>query len=189
MVCRPLLDRRPVTYDEAFYADEDAVAATSAALTLPIIFDRLHVQTVIDVGCGTGAWAHTAQELGRAAVGVDHGVPISLRRPIVYVDCDLTDGYPCTGFDLAICLEVAEHLPESAAVPLVNGLTRAGAVLFSAATPGQPGVGHIHCEPHDYWHDLFLTRMFQYEHVGPSLPDAVADFYRRNMFLYTKVES
>ena len=174
-------------YDDQFFADEDRVAAESAILTLPLIFDRLHIRTVIDIGCGTGAWAHAAQELGRAAVGVDHGVPASLRRPIVYVDCDLTNGYPCSGFDLAICLEVAEHLPESAAVPLVNGLTRAGAVLFSAATPNQPGVGHVHCMPHDYWHDLFLTRMFQWEHVGPQLPDGVASFYKRNAFLYRRI--
>jgi SAM-dependent methyltransferase len=176
-----------MTYDAQFYADEDEAAHRSATIVLPIIFDQHpNIHTVIDVGCGTGAWAYIAQTLGRNAVGVDQDVPPDLRRPIVYINCDLRHGYPCTGFDLAICLEVAEHLPAEAAVPLVNGLARAGIILFSAATPGQQGVGHINCQPHEYWHDLFLTRGFQWEHVGPTLPDEVEDFYRRNMFIYTR---
>ena len=173
-------------YDADFYALEDEVAATSAELTLPEILTEFYINTVIDIGCGTGAWAWTAQQMGATAIGVDHHVPEHLRRPVTHIDCDLTNGYPCAGFDLAICLEVAEHLPESSAVPLVNGLVQARVVLFSAATPGQQGVGHINCQPHDYWHTLFLTHGFDWEHVGPTLPDAVADFYRRNMYLYTK---
>lgn len=175
-------------YDEAFYEAEDQVAAESAAHTLPQLLDLHHIQTVIDVGCGTGAWAWTAQQHGRSVVGVDHGVPPQIRRPITWIDCDLTNGYPCTGFDLAICLEVAEHLPAESADPLVNGLARARMILFSAATPGQPGVNHINCQDHTYWHERFLTHGFQWEHVGPQLPEQVADFYRRNMFLYFRSE-
>lgn len=176
-------------YDIDFYREETRVAAESAVATLPIIFSLLPTtRTVIDIGCGTGAWIREAQRLGRAGIGVDHQIPDALRViPLKsYLDVDLTYGYPCSGFDLAICLEVAEHLPPESAVPLVNGLARAQAVLFSAATPGQPGVGHINCQPHDYWHGLFLTHGLQPTHVGPTLPEEVADFYRRNMFLYTR---
>jgi SAM-dependent methyltransferase len=176
-----------MTYDSDFYQLEDAVAAESAAITLPPLFDRYPtIQSVIDVGCGTGAWAWTAQQHHKIAVGVDHQVPAELRRPITYVDCDLTNGYPCSGFDLAICLEVAEHLPETSSDALVNGLARARIVLFSAATPGQPGVGHVNCQPHDYWHDRFLTYGFQWEHIGATWPEDVADFYRRNAYLYER---
>lgn len=177
-----------MTYDAAFYLAEDDTAYRSAQLTLPPILTAHNIQNVIDIGCGTGAWAHVAQQHGANAVGVDHGVPPDLRRPIIYVDCDLTNGYPCTGFDLAICLEVAEHLPVESAEPLVNGLARARRVLFSAATPGQPGVNHINCQPHDYWHEKFLTYGFQWEHVGPTLPEQVEDFYRRNMFIYERTQ-
>jgi SAM-dependent methyltransferase len=176
-----------MTYTPDFYTTEDEIAAASAALTLPPLFARYpSILSVIDVGCGTGAWAHTAQQHHRIAVGVDHHVPVELRRPITYVDCDLSNGYPCTGFDLAICLEVAEHLPAETAPALVNGLARARIILFSAATPGQPGVGHVNCQPHEYWHDQFLTYGFQWEHHGPTLPVEVADFYRRNMFIYER---
>lgn len=175
-----------MTYDAAFYLEETVVARDSATATLPIVFDAIPVHTVIDVGCGTGAWAYTAQRMGRPAIGVDMGVPRDMLLVETYIDCDLANGYPCTGFDLAICLEVAEHLPAETAFPLVAGLARARAVLFSGATPGQPGVGHINCQPHDYWHELFLSYGLAPDHIGPTLPLVVADFYRRNMFLYTR---
>ena len=175
-------------YDASFYEDETTVARESAEATLPIIFSLIPVHTVIDIGCGTGAWVAETQKLGCVAIGVDHHVPIEmLTIPInTYIDCDLTNGWPCGGYDLAICLEVAEHLPEESAIPLINGLTRATSVLFSAATPGQQGVGHINCQPHTYWHDLFLTHGFQWDHIGPTLPETVASFYRRNIYLYTR---
>ena len=171
-----------MTYDSEFYAIEDHLALRSALYALPPILAAYDVQTVIDIGCGTGSWAFVAKQLGCATLGVDRGVPADMLHNITYLDADLTDGYPCGGSNLAICLEVAEHLPEHAAEPLVAGLARADRVLFSAATPGQPGVGHIHCMPHEYWHDLFARHGKTW--TKPDLPVQVADFYRRNAFLY-----
>jgi hypothetical protein len=47
-------------------------------------------------------------------------------------------------FDLALSLELAEHLPPECAGVLVDSLARlAPAVVFSAAVPFQGGVGHV----------------------------------------------
>jgi hypothetical protein len=47
-------------------------------------------------------------------------------------------------FDLALCLEVAEHLPAAAGDSLVRRLASVGArILFSAAIPGQGGRNHV----------------------------------------------
>lgn len=174
-----------MTYDDAFYRDESRVALESAEIVLPILHHHLGFQSVIDIGCGTGAWAAVAQTLGCAVLGVDHHVPTDLLLIETFIDCDLSQGYPCGGFDLAICLEVAEHLPDTAARPLVAGLARARSILFSAATPGQPGINHIHCQPHTYWHALFAEYGFAPEHLGPAFAGTpVADFYQRNMFIY-----
>jgi hypothetical protein len=51
-------------------------------------------------------------------------------------------------FDLAVCLEVAEHLPPERAESFIRELCDlAPVVLFSAAIPGQGGTGH--CFPGD----------------------------------------
>ena len=174
-----------MTYDLAFYEAETEVAYTSANLVLPVILQLTGAHTVIDIGCGTGAWAAVAADLGCEVRGVDKDVPVHLQL-VPVVDRDLTAGYDCTGWDLAICLEVAEHLEEEAGPPLIKGLAWAGAVLFSAATPGQPGIGHINCRPHDYWHDLFARHGYTPAHVGPLFTEPVASFYIRNMFLYRR---
>lgn len=169
-------------YTDAFFALEAAVALRSAAVVLPTIVTP--PQHVIDVGCGTGGWAYVAQLLGCTVIGVDYEVPPQFHLIDNIVIADLNDGYDCTGYDLAICLEVAEHLDSGAL--LVDGLAQADRILFSAATPGQPGVGHINCQPHEHWHDAFAVYGFTPTHIGPLFTDPVADFYRRNMFLYER---
>ena len=43
-------------------------------------------------------------------------------------------------YDLAICVEYAEHLPEARAASFIGDLTKlAPAIAFSAAIPGQGG--------------------------------------------------
>lgn len=174
-----------VTYTEWFYQEEGRVAVESAAVVVPWVLKECPVRTVIDIGCGTGGWAATFASEGCAATGVDLGVPEWLRSSeIEFIDADLINGWPCSGYDLAVCLEVAEHLPESTGPLLVQGLSQAPTVLFSAATVGQPGIGHINCQPHDYWHDLFAEHGKLPEHVGSLFTEPVADFYRRNLFIY-----
>jgi hypothetical protein len=69
-------------------------------------------------------------------------------------------------FDLAICVEVAEHLRPEHGPSLVDDLCRLSeAVLFGAALPHQPGKGHINCRPHhgmrrtafDVYHPLLVN--------------------------------
>lgn len=170
-------------YDAAFYEAETKIAVESARFVLPGIVREGN--TVIDIGCGTGGWASVAAELGCIIRAVDHGVPEHLQIVPVH-DHDLTNGYDCTGWDLAICLEVAEHLPETAEQPLISGLAGATRVLFSAATPGQPGINHINCRPHSHWHDRFAIYGLYPTHIGPRYGPPVADFYQRNMFLYER---
>ena len=56
-------------------------------------------------------------------------------------------------------LEVAEHLPASAAEQFVDNLVAHSAVvLFSAATLGQGGEHHVNERPYSYWRDLFSDR-------------------------------
>src|SRR5205823_3545352 len=91
-------------------------------------------------------------------------------------------------FDLALCLEVAEHLPPRASRPLVRLLTRAAPlVLFSAAIPGQGGVGHRNEQWPDYWRARFAE--FGYRRLDPVRRHVwqdprVAGWYQQNLYLY-----
>ncbi len=59
-------------------------------------------------------------------------------------------------FDLAVCLEVGEHIDARYADMVVaNVCRRSDYVLWSAATPGQGGCGHVNEQPHAYWDEKF----------------------------------
>ena len=130
---------------------------------LSALLPRLSVQSMLDVGCGRGTWLKAAKDCGiQETVGVD-GVSIPVGElhfaPADFHVRDLTQPLDLgRRFDLALCLEVAEHLEEIHAQQLVANLTRhADTVLFSAACPGQPGQHHVNCQWPMYWQGLFDT--------------------------------
>jgi hypothetical protein len=64
-------------------------------------------------------------------------------------------------FDLALSLEVADHLPSEAAQQFVAGLTRlSDVVVFSAAVPGQSKRQTLHERWPSYWSALFADCRF-----------------------------
>ena len=56
-------------------------------------------------------------------------------------------------YDLVVCLEVAEHLPEVNADTLCDTIAEHATnwLLFTAAPPGQGGHGHVNLQYPEYW--------------------------------------
>ena len=93
-------------------------------------------------------------------------------------------------FDLAISMEVAEHLPERCAEPFVESLTRlADVVLFSAAVPFQGGIGHVNEQWGSYWVALFRNRGYTAVDIIRKRiwnDDQIPYWYRQNTLLFVK---
>ena len=153
-------------YGDRFYQTIREGSARSAAAVVPLIVDLLHPASVVDVGCGTGAWLAHFVELGIGDVlglefgDLDGGLadldPSRIRR----VDASQPFRLERT-FDLVMSLEVAEHLPEESAAGFIGSLTRLGpVVLFSAAIPGQGGTGHLNEQWPGYWARHFADNGF-----------------------------
>ncbi len=179
--------RDALGYSDDFYIGEEACALRAARHVMPYVLELTGARSVVDVGCGTGAWLSVAKERGCRVHGYDAYAGPLLIDPDEYTQIDITSGVSCTGFDLACCLEVGEHLPESAAERLVAGLCEADYVLFSAGHPGQRGVHHVNEQWGTWWAELFA----EHDYFGTSDVKwafwenrEVADFYRENMILF-----
>jgi SAM-dependent methyltransferase len=128
---------------------------------VPIVLKLIPARTVVDVGCGDGAWLAVFREFGVTdTLGLDGDyVPRGLLQipQDQFIAADLFEPFSLARtFDLAVSLEVAEHLPRQAAEGFVLSLTRlAPVVLFSAAIPFQTGTDHLNEQWPDYWAALF----------------------------------
>jgi hypothetical protein len=156
-------ETRPEPYGRSFYEDIRNGSKRSARIVAPIVIEITKPQSIIDVGCGDGTWLAAFRELGVTdLLGVDGEyvdrdmlqIPPSLFRPV-----DLSTRFHISRrFDLALSLEVAEHLPAQSAAGFVESLTRlAPLVLFSAAIPFQGGTRHVNEQWPEYWAALFGT--------------------------------
>ena len=128
----------------------------SASIVVPIILQYVTPRSVIDFGCKHGEWLKIFKDHGATRI---KGLDLERRLVNLAIDpsdfeaADLTRPIALDArYDLAVCIEVAEHLPAASAEPLVDTLVRAApVVLFSAATPGQGGFEHVNERPRKYW--------------------------------------
>ena len=180
-------------YDTEWRENAVAGSAASAEVIVGLVLDAVPARRVVDLGCGLGNWLAEFRRQGIAEIrGVD-GPWFDVEALHIPADCylvaDLGKPLPLDErYDLAVSLEVGEHLEASLAGGLVDSLTRlAPVVLFSAAIPGQSGTHHVNLQWQDYWARLFHERGFvAVDYLRPRIwmDDAVKVFYRQNVAIY-----
>jgi SAM-dependent methyltransferase len=162
-----------------------------AAAALATVFDKSVPRSLLDVGAGTGTWLRAASDLGVSDVfGIDGVIPEKFlhvdRNTIVRRDLSVAFDLG-RRFDMALSLEVAEHLPEASAPVFVASILRhADLILFSAAAPNQWGQHHINCQWPAYWQRFFNDNGFVCDDsVRWQLwsDQRIEPWYRQNVFL------
>lgn len=184
-----------MTYDAQFFKNIGDASQRSAEVIVPKFNQLIQPTSVVDVGCGKGWFLAEFIKHGVTDVaGIDGTAPDGLAiDDTLYAQTDLTQPWPLARtFDLALCLEVAEHLPETAAAEFIRRLCLlAPVVLFSAAIPMQGGEGHVNERWPEYWKCLFGDHGY----VGSGWPridlwgdERVAAYYRQNLLLFVDRE-
>ena len=184
-------------YSHKFYDNQVTGSYRSAKKYISILWPLYKPTSVVDVGCGRGTWLKAFKDNGvETLVGYDgswnsqekmadkaiifNGV--DLNKPFINIDNER--------FDLAMSLEVAEHLEPSSAELFIESLTKlSDVVLFGAAFTQQGGTNHINEQPHTYWADIFSR--FDYTPFDLFRPivwgDKDIEFcYQQNTFLYVR---
>lgn len=176
-------------YTDHFYDIIAKGCHESAELVVPLILEKFNdVNTVVDIGCGQGWWSRAFLDAGVEIVTSVDGDWVN--DPVVdLVRLDITsDPLPSPTFDLAISLEVMEHIPTEASHRVAHWMaTHADVVVFSCAIPHQGGAGHISERWHTEWVELFA----EYDlHPDDSIRTAIWDderiepWYRQNLLVF-----
>jgi SAM-dependent methyltransferase len=182
-------------YSREFFNENVDKARSSAEAIVPVVMELVAPESVVDLGCGPGAWLATFARHGvRDVLGVDGDwvTPDVLEIPpdrflAARLDRPLALD---RRFDLAVSLEVAEHLPERSAKGFAETLSRlAPCVLFSAAIPHQGGLHHVNEQWPGYWASLFAAHgHVVIDAIRPRVWESagVAFWYKQNTFLYAR---
>jgi hypothetical protein len=152
------------------------------------------IDSAVDFGCGLGAWLAVLSKSGIAEIKGYDGNWIDKDKLEIPKECFTAvelDKIVVVNkrYDLAISIEVAEHLPDKSAKIFVETLTNASdIVLFSAAIPYQGGENHLNEQWQSYWYDLFN----EFGYVGIDIrsliwnDNRIGFIQRQNIMLYVK---
>jgi SAM-dependent methyltransferase len=189
-------------YDEEFWAfhetgDWDNFARAAVRHFRP--------RSVVDIGCGHGsllsAFSRVSPEVkvrgfdnSRAALAKSKSKGLNVSR---FNLADLRGkklqelAGAVGASDVAVCLEVAEHLPFWHATKLVRLLTACDVVIFSAAHPNQGGVLHVNEQPAEYWIKKFAKEDFLLDGANDAFREDVAalnlpSWYKQNVNVFRR---
>jgi len=180
-------------YDTAFFDYVNSGSVRSAERLLPTLYSDLAISSVLDIGCGQGAWLSVWNDIGIEDItGVD-GDYVNRQHLLIannhFQAADLSKPFNLERrFDLVQSLEVAEHLPPFSAEQFVDHLCLHGdLIFFSAAPPGQGGDHHVNERPYEYWRQIFKRHGYSvFDYIRPLAEDQldIEPWYRYNTFLY-----
>jgi SAM-dependent methyltransferase len=180
-------------YSDSFYSSRNASTKESAHEILTTIFEFIRPNSIVDFGCGVGTWLKIAEELGIEEVTGLEGKWLNIKHLVIakekFFARDLSSKLLLEKrYDLAISLEVAEHVEEKFSQTFVENLTNASdIILFSAAIPGQRGSGHVNEQWPEYWIAIFKSHNYvPIDVIRPKVwnNNKVKSWYKQNTILF-----
>jgi glycosyltransferase involved in cell wall biosynthesis/2-polyprenyl-3-methyl-5-hydroxy-6-metoxy-1,4-benzoquinol methylase len=165
----------PIDYNY-IEAEERPCAARIASW----IKEKLNPKSLLDIGSGPGMYVDELIKVGVPAFGIDIDDRVEgkdyLAKESIF-DTKRTA-------EVVICYEVLEHIDPAYADQEVDALYNAiepgGTLVFTAAQPGQGGVGHINCRKKEYWLKKFIAKGLIYH---PGLTTELIDYERQGIHM------
>lgn len=165
---------------------EDVHNLQSPREIVPLLIKLFSPKSVVDIGCGLGTFLHEFYKNGvDDYLGID-GQWVDKDKLSKYINLD---NFKIMNFDenitlnkkydLALCLEVIEHINEKYADRMVRNLSNiSDVIVFSAAIPFQGGQNHINEQWLDYWQKKFNDNNYSlFDIIRPMIWNNTNVFY------------
>jgi SAM-dependent methyltransferase len=193
---------RSDAYDESFWDFHDTGDWKGFAQVVLRFFPST---SVVDIGCGQGLPLQGFREVDPRLKlrGFDDSATAVARAGARALSVSTLDIVALTKsearafaaasepFDLGLCLEVAEHLPAWHSGKLLDVLTCARRLVFSAAHPNQGGMRHVNERAASYWIARLADRGFHLSAIDDQLREEVATlslapWYKENIHAFER---
>jgi len=144
-------------YDREFHKSIENEETPQAMRLAQYIQTYINPSCFLDFGCSTGIYLDQVKKHlpNITSMGFEFS-----KEAVNHAICDDVIGYDLTvplrvnriPNTLGLCLEVLEHIEDSSWKQVLENMTRyCDKLIFSAAVPGQGGIGHINCRPKIDW--------------------------------------
>jgi len=183
-------------YESKFHVNRHRETVYAANQILSLLIEKIpKISSAVDIGCGVGTFLSVLCDKGVNKIQgidgdwVDESMLMIGREQFLKANLVSPPSID-ERYDLAICLEVAEHLPIDAARNFIKWLCKlSNVILFSAAIPGQGGENHFNESWQSYWVQLFedegyVTNDFIRSAIWQD--EKIPFWYRQNIFVFTK---
>lgn len=168
------------------------------ALFAEVLYNEFKPEVLVDCGCGHGGISKEFLAQGCKDAFLFDGSPDAVEiarsagmKNVAQLDFANAESIPAKG-DLAICLEVAEHIPTAYAGNLSRLLSNVAPILaFTAAPPGQGGHLHVNNQAQSYWIDLFSKHGMAYDpqavtSIRSAFAGRMLSDYDENLMIFRK---
>lgn len=183
-------------YNDGFYRSQFEKSYQSAQEVVSVLREVYSPNSVVDFGCGRGAWLKAFSQTGSASLlGYDgewNASELTSQSIFQFLPRNLEERMPAPSekFDIAISVEVAEHLPAHAADTFVENLIdHSDVILFGASVAHQGGTHHVNEQRQSFWGEKFKARNFLiFDFFRPRIwgLGEIDFWYRQNIFLYVR---
>lgn len=157
------------------------------------VLDFCTPKKVLDLGCGLGYFVKYFRDKGIDAWGVEASdLGVSFQAPGYQIQQDISRSFDLKEkYDLAVCLEVVEHIPREFENIVFDNIVRhmSRYLLFSGATPGQQGTGHVNERQESYWFSHLVRRGLILRHcesINARLSSTLS-WYTKNVSIWELV--
>jgi len=119
-------------------------------------------KSMIDIGCGNGVIKNGFSGVYKGIDGSSESGRICREKGIDFTLHDLSEQGSFGTYDLAVSIEVAEHIEEKCANNFVHSLCNSSDNIVITAS-NTAGPTHVNCQPKEYWIRKFYACGFQYD--------------------------
>ena len=183
-------------YNIRYFDTIEKAEQVQAETLAEILTEMYNPGSVADVGCATGIYLWPFHINGVETIGFDSADYAVENKVVPTVQkADITNYLLTKKYDLAICLEVLEHIENDLGGGVIQNLVNmTDTIIFSAAQPGQKGTGHINCKPKKHWEMLFKVRGYEKDvQAEKKILDHVtkqdhAEWFKNNLQVFRKVQ-